>query len=154
MSHGGGSAAHGQQSADPNLTPLLDLVLQLVMFFMLIANFAQEDVSDKVKLPSATQAKPLSAKDLNITFLNVDSRGHVLVAGNQTQGLVGPEQLATHMRHVARTHPTLAEKEAKEVMKVIIRADQDVKYRDIDMVMKTIKSVGFRHLQLRAKISQ
>ena len=154
MSHGGSGSGHGQQSADPNLTPLLDLVLQLVMFFMLIANFAQEDVSDKVKLPIATQAKPLSAKDTDITYLNVDTRGHVLVAGNQTEGLVGPEQLASHMKHVARTHPKYDEKETKNVMKVIIRADRDVKFRDINMVMTTIKSVGFRHLQLRAKINQ
>jgi biopolymer transport protein ExbD len=151
MSHGGGGGGHGQQNSDPNLTPLLDLVLQLVMFFMLIANFAQEDVSDKVKLPVASQAKPLSAKDTNITYLNVDARGHVLVAGNQE--LVGPEQLVVHMRHIAKNQPSLTEKEAKEVMKVIIRADKDVRFRDIDMVMVAIKSVGFRHLQLRAKIN-
>ena len=35
-------------------SPLLDLVLQLVMFFMLCANFVMEQVNDTIKLPKAT----------------------------------------------------------------------------------------------------
>ena len=51
MSHG------STEKCEPNLTPLLDLVLQLVMFFMLCANFVVEQTSDKIKLPEAEAAK-------------------------------------------------------------------------------------------------
>ena len=69
MSHGGGGGGRGEVSSEPNLTPLLDLVLQLVMFFMLVANFVMEDLSNKIKLPVASQAKPLTAKDTNFMYL-------------------------------------------------------------------------------------
>ena len=79
MSHGGGGGGKGWVSSDPNLTPLLDLVLQLVMYFMLVANFVMDELSDKIHLPVATQAKPLTAKDTNIMYLNVSKEGKILL---------------------------------------------------------------------------
>lgn len=151
MSHGPAGGGHGQQSAEPNLTPLLDLVLQLVMFFMLIANFAMDDLSDKVKLPIATSAKPLAAKDANLIFLNVDTAGHVLVT-SRPEPLVGPDVIREYMKQTARTFQ-FGEQQAYEVFKVIVRADKDCHFREVHMVMSAIKAAGFKHLQLRAKIN-
>ena len=52
--HGGAAEA-----AEPNLTPLLDLVLQLVMFFMIVSNFIMEQTNEAVRLPIAVSAKPI-----------------------------------------------------------------------------------------------
>ena len=53
------SASVGSEGADPNLTPLLDLVLQLIMFFMITVNFVRTDqFDDAIKLPVATSAMP------------------------------------------------------------------------------------------------
>ena len=71
MSHGGG-LGKGEVSPEPNLTPLLDLVLQLVMFFMLVANFVMDELSDKINLPVASQAKPLTAKDPNVDIARIE----------------------------------------------------------------------------------
>lgn len=151
MSHGPAGGGHGEQSSEPNLTPLLDLVLQLVMFFMLIANFAMDDVSDKVQLPVATQAKPLAAKDENVLFLNVDSRGNVLVTG-RAEPLLSPDVIREYMKQTARTFKN-GEQQAYEVFKVIIRADKDVTFVNVHKVMTAVKAAGFRHLQLRAKLN-
>ena len=48
--------------AEPNLVPLLDVILQLVMFFMLCANFVMEQVNEAIKLPDAIAAKPLDKR--------------------------------------------------------------------------------------------
>ena len=53
MSHG------STEKCEPNFTPLLDLVLQLVMFFMICANFVMEQTSVEIKLPKAIAAKAL-----------------------------------------------------------------------------------------------
>ena len=42
MSHGGSDSG---VSAEPNMTPLLDLVLQLLMFFIINVNFVSEQVN-------------------------------------------------------------------------------------------------------------
>jgi biopolymer transport protein ExbD len=151
MSHGPAGGGHGQQSAEPNLTPLLDLVLQLVMFFMLVANFVMDEQSDKVRLPVASQAKPLTTKDTNITYLNVDKTGRVLVPLRAP--LLSPEEIKFHMLQLARSHPS-GEAKAKEEMTVIIRADKDARYHHILKTMQAIKAAGFRKLQLRAQIAE
>ena len=39
--------------AEPNLVPLLDLVFQLIMFFMVCVNFVSQQVNEDIKLPVA-----------------------------------------------------------------------------------------------------
>jgi len=67
-----GSAS--ESVCEPNLTPLLDLVLQILMFFMVTVNFAQDQqkVSGNVRLPDSQTARPLSEKkDRDPIFLNL-----------------------------------------------------------------------------------
>ena len=128
MSHGGDGGGRGQVSSDPNLTPLLDLVLQLVMFFMLVANFIMDELSDKIHLPIASQAKPLTAKDLSVHYLNVNKEGKVLLTNGPP--LITPEEIKFHMRQLARNH-VLGEAQAREKVTVIIRADKETKVREI-----------------------
>lgn len=149
MSHGAGGG-HGQQSSEPNLTPLLDLVLQLVMFFMLVANFVMDELSDKIKLPIATQAKPLTAKDVNFMYLNVDKTGKVLVPIGEPK--TTEAEIKFYLDQAAKNH-VLGEKKAKEEVTVIIRADKDAKFMHIFRTMSVIKAAGFRKLQLRAEIA-
>jgi biopolymer transport protein ExbD len=150
MSHGGGGGEG--QSAEPNLTPLLDLVLQLVMFFMLVANFIMDEMSDKVKLPSASQAKPLSTKDTNFAYINVDRGGRILTSGDRPP-MVDPSEIETYLRNnIARIHPK-GENFAYENLTVIVRADRESAFRDVFKVIRSVKAAGFKNLQLRAEIS-
>jgi biopolymer transport protein ExbD len=150
MSHGGGGSAKGAVSSDPNLTPLLDMVLQLVMFFMLVANFVMDELSDKIHLPVASQAKPLTAKDTNIMYLNVSKDGKVLLPVGDP--LTTPEQIKFYMDQAAKNH-VLGPAQAKEKVTVIIRADKDARFLNIHKTIVAIKSAGFRKFQLRAEIA-
>ena len=150
MSHGGGGGGAGEVSADPNLTPLLDLVLQLVMFFMLVTHFVTEELSDKIKLPVASQAKPLTAKDTNFMYLNVDKNGKVIVPIGDPK--TSDDEIRTYLRQAAKNH-VLGEKKAFDEVTVIIRADRDARFTHIHRTMMAIKAVGFKKLQLRAEIA-
>lgn len=149
MSHGGG-LGKGEVSSEPNLTPLLDLVLQLVMFFMLVANFVMDELSDRIHLPVASQAKPLTARDPNVHYLNVTKEGKVILTVGDP--LTTPQEIRFHMLQLARTH-ALGEQKAKDEVTVIIRADRETRFRDIHKTMLAIKEAGFRKLQLRAQIA-
>src|SRR5262245_30915284 len=101
MSHG------STEKCEPNFTPLLDLVLQLVMFFMRCANFVMEQTSDAVKLPEAIAAKALDKTDEDVVYLNVNSEGRVLLTPDQREGdqdtLDNAEQVRGYMlRQAAR----------------------------------------------------
>jgi biopolymer transport protein ExbD len=149
MSHGVGGG-HGAVSAEPNLTPLLDLVLQLVMFFMLVANFVMDELSDKIKLPVASQAKPLTAKDTNFMYLNVDKTGKVIVPAGEPK--VTDEETRFYLRQAAKNHVE-GEQKAYELVTVIIRADRDARFMHIHRTMMAIKQVGYKKLQLRAEVA-
>ena len=146
MSHGGGG-----EDIEINLTPLLDLVLQLVMFFMLVANFVMDELSDKIKLPVASQAKPLTAKDTNFMYLNVDKTGKVIVPLGEPK--TSEAEIKFYLTQAAKNH-VLGEVKAKDEVTVIIRADKDAKFMHIHRTMMAIKTSGFKKLQLRAEIAQ
>jgi len=73
------SASVGSEGADPNLTPLLDLVLQLIMFFMITVNFVRADqFDDAIKLPVATSAIAMDPSAEDLIFLNLYSTGKLV----------------------------------------------------------------------------
>src|SRR5258708_37425485 len=80
MSHGGGG---GEEAAEPNMTPLLDLVLQILMFFIVTVNFATAEDAGNVELPDSQTARPLpsvGAKDpIFLNLLYDENRGHEIV---------------------------------------------------------------------------
>jgi len=65
MSHGG-----QDESAEGDLTPLLDLVLQLLMFFIVNVNLATEQTNPDVKLPLSASATPLNKPVGGDIYLN------------------------------------------------------------------------------------
>src|SRR5438270_428956 len=79
------SHRHGSEGsiAEPNLTPLLDVVLQLLMFFMMCVNFVTEQVNEDIKLPFAQSARPMDKGEQDVLFLNIDDHGQLLVLGKE-----------------------------------------------------------------------
>lgn len=63
-----------------NLTPLIDVVFLLLIFFLVATRFAQEDRELPVKLPSASNALPMTMEP-NEIVINVDAAGGYVVRG-------------------------------------------------------------------------
>src|SRR3954453_4797077 len=86
-------------AADPNLTPLLDLVLQLIMFFMITVNFVRVDqFDDSIALPVASSAIPIDNTAEEWIFLNLDGAGK-LVGTLSSFVLDTPEKVKVHLMH-------------------------------------------------------
>jgi biopolymer transport protein ExbD len=109
-----------------------------------------EELSDRIKLPLASQAKPLTAADTNFMYLNVDKDGKIIVPVGEPK--VSDAEIRTYLRQAAHNHP-LGEKEALDKVTVIIRADRDARFVSIHRTMLAIKAIGFKKLQLRAEIA-
>ena len=61
-----------------SLMPLIDVVFLLLIFFLVATRFAEEEREMAIVLPSASEAKPLSAKPKEI-FVNIDKDGRYVV---------------------------------------------------------------------------
>lgn len=55
MSSGSGN---GSDVVEPNLTPLLDLVMQLLMFFIICVRFVTDQVKQEIQVPVNQEARP------------------------------------------------------------------------------------------------
>lgn len=65
--------------AEPNLTPLLDVVFQLITFFMLVINFSKDTYVQGIRLPVAGSARPVEGAQAveDRLVLNIDSKGRL-----------------------------------------------------------------------------
>lgn len=151
--------SHGSvEKCEPNMTPMLDLVLQLVMFFMLCANFIMEDANAAVKLPTALQARPLEKTEDYVITLNVDTKGDVLLGRDATaKRLTNAVQVRSHMQvlhagdaaRIERAKQKPGKQEPKPSL-VVVRAHQDCTFKQVNDVIVAAKQAGFTSFQLRA----
>ena len=91
---------------NPNLTPLLDVVLQLITFFMMLIHFGTriEGATRAVKLPVTPAALPGADLAIDRLTVAIDDRGRLLVEGKRDGGaggrnLVGRAGRASPERH-------------------------------------------------------
>jgi biopolymer transport protein ExbD len=138
---------------------MLDLVLQLVMFFMVSANFIMEQVNETIRLPEAAAAKPLDPNATNIIFLNVNTEGFVLLSGLDVQGkgkddnvLRNQIQVQQYMKRRFEEDVRRAGGDADKAKKstLIIRADKATPFEKVYQVMKGCRLAGYENCQLRA----
>src|SRR4051794_24618766 len=124
------SASVDAEGLDVNLTPLLDLVLQLIMFFMITVNFVRVDqFDDAITLPLASQAVPLDNSAEDWVFLNLDGEGR-LVGSLRNALLDTPGKLKAHLEREKESLERAAKAKGKtgEIKIVVIfRADKECK---------------------------
>ena len=142
--------------AEPNLTPLLDVVFQLITFFMLVINFSQDNFDSRIKLPVAGSARPQDdAAKLHEErlVLNVDSQGHLLFNGQilsddeATRKIKLEAQIARS--NIKALRGKVVEGEALPA-RVVIRADRDAKCSAIYGLISTCQTNGYQKFDLKA----
>jgi biopolymer transport protein ExbD len=138
---------------EPNLIPLLDLVLQLVMFFIMVANFAVQEVTGDVVLPLSSAAKGTGPKDTDVIYLNLNHEGKVIVPGRDDL-LVTVSEIKYYLKQLADEQRNIqaraGDKSGVLNTVVIIRAHRDADFKPVYVVLREAKQAGFNKWQLRA----
>jgi biopolymer transport protein ExbD len=142
--------------AEPNLTPLLDIVFQLITFFMLVINFSSENYDQRVRLPVAESARPIDDAEgisEDRLVLNVDSEGHLLIAG-EVQPLHKALQTIKHQADLVRLNLKAAGQKLGPAgalpTAIVFRADRDATFGTVNPLIKGCQSNGFRKFVLKA----
>ena len=111
-----------------DLTPVVDVVFNLLIFFALSLNFAATSGGINVKLPSATSAEPVKLEQLTI---NLTKDGNIVY----NDSTIDAAELAQKLKEV----------KDKDSL-VIIRADNDVPHGKVVEIMDIAKSEGLSKL--------
>lgn len=139
------------EKAEPNLTPLLDMVFQLITFFMLVINFKGQSMDLSLKLPVLGSARPLEARHgkHEPLMLNVDSQGRVNVQGQKVDIEKYIAREARLLREQLKSESTKIENNELPVP-IIIRADRSAPFHLVNQVLKVCQDEGYRQFSLNA----
>lgn len=129
-----------QEMEEPalNLTPMIDIVMLLVIFFMVGAQFTEDESQYELELPTVSQAQPLTVLPDEIV-VNVARDGGIFVGGVE-KTLAELEDLlkSAQERYADQT--------------VVIRGDADGRYQNVMSVLNLCKRIKITNLQLANRV--
>ena len=111
-----------------DLTPIIDMVFLLLIFFLVATTFHQTEREMQVALPAATSAGPISAT-LREIIVNVDAEGRIIVNGRT----IDAQELRSLIERAVAGNPQ---------QKVTVRGDRRTAYVNIIRVLDVCKGSG------------
>ncbi len=145
--------------AEIDMTPMIDVVFQLISFFMMISNFEQTQADERVKLPEDQLARPAKTKRDNELVLNF---GYLRNEDGSRQGAGDPvifyssvekgipvSSIQTQLKFEKQNY--LDTGVVPKEVTVIIRADSEVPTGQVQELIKKCQESSFEKFSLRAQ---
>jgi len=121
-----GEAEH--RGVTVEMTPLIDMVFLLLVFFLVATTFHQTEREMQIALPEAAFTGPISTA-LREIIINVDADGSIIVSGRTIE----PDDLRAIVEQAVEANPD---------QKVTLRGDRDTAYANIVRVLDICKGAG------------
>lgn len=112
-----------------NITPMIDVVFNLVIFFLVASHFARNEASEPVALPTATQAQA-EDEDPRRVVITIQADGGLSVKGHTYSA----KEVEAIIREGAGDDPA--------GYAVRFRADKQSRFASVEPLMKTCAKLG------------
>ncbi len=122
-------------STDVNMTPMIDCVFLLLIFFLIASTLKKIDKEVKLELPTAASAIATPAQTGTLV-ISVDAAGRTYVGGQP----VSTETLLQRVRDAAANRPDLP---------IRIDADRSTAYQNVMQVIDELQFNGFKRIGLK-----
>ena len=119
---------NGTTTAMVELTPVIDMVFLLLIFFLAATTFQQTEREMQIALPEAQSGGPISVA-LRELVINVDAEGALFVGGQQ----VSADDLRGMITDALALNPE---------QKVTVRGDRAASYSAVAQALDVIKGAG------------
>ena len=113
-----------------NMTPMIDVVFQLIIFFLVSSHLAKQEVQYKLPLPEATSGLADKPSEKPRLTVNVLADGTLLFSGRQVSAEELRTQLATRLQDLGKD------------VEVRIRGDRGTAYKYVEPVMLSCAKAG------------
>ena len=124
------SAQEKESNVSIEMTPLIDMVFLLLIFFLVATTFKEAEREMQIALPFTDSAGPISTT-LREIIINVAEDGSIIVAGQTMSG----ERLGAMITDAVTQN---------ENQKVTIRGDKNTAYQNIATVLDLCKAAGIQ----------
>ncbi len=136
------SSLHSADRAEPNLVPILDMVFQLITFFMLVINFKAAETDTSLKLPVVGSARPVETKGQGeLLVLNLTADEKLTARGHDVPNIEA--FIKREKDYLLLYQPNHKEGDDLPIT-VVIRADRAVLVQFLMRVVKACQAVGCR----------
>ena len=142
-----------------DMTPMIDVVFQLIIFFLVALSFVESQSEAKLTLPVADQAKPPEQAEAELFVFNVlnryatNAQGVRIFDPNRIYRAMGRNMTVDELRSELDMAAEFSRSKSKsEIVEaaVIIRGDRAAPWRDILRAMGQCKEAGFTKVYLKA----
>jgi len=146
----------GPSLVEADMTPMIDMVFQLVAFFMIVTNFDQQQADERVKLPSDPLVKPPEVARKLELVLNVGfsrtPEGEIAdpIAKLYFPGEDGVDAMFSRDRINQEGNVSKLRNESKDTV-VTIRADADVPTGVVQKLIEFGQDAGYNKFALKAQ---
>jgi biopolymer transport protein ExbD len=114
-----------------NMTPMIDVVFLLIIFFLLSSHLAQQEVQLELDLPRAASGQSPDREEIRRVVINVLPGERVMVGGR----LLGGEELAQLIDYESRRARRGTQGVAGGRLEVRLRCDRKVPYRVVEPLL-------------------
>ena len=136
-----------KEESGVNMTPMIDVVFQLIIFFVCTAQLERQAIDESIRLSMSPNGPLVETKDPREVVIEIDDRGRISIARNYMNDLF----LRNLLRNVVISHG--------QTTPVIIRASGKTKHEDVRKVMDACSYAGlwkvsFAATKLAAPVAQ
>lgn len=138
-----------------DMTPMIDMVFQLLIFFVILVNFSDADNNQRIKLPKSDLAKPPEkpiedAVTIQVAQAAVGSRDYVIILGANEIKL--PRDLGSFLKtEIAGVQKKHNNRRNVKDMTIVIRSDGSAKTGFIQEIIQVCQQNGLEKFALRAQ---
>jgi biopolymer transport protein ExbD len=143
-----GRRSEGPSTTDVDMTPMIDIVFQLMTFFIFTLNFSEAEQDDRIQLPLSQLAKPVPGPVEKPITLQVTNTSSVIYAGE----LIPVPQIGGYLEREKASLVNAGRQPAEAT--VIVRADGRAKTGEVQEVVKICQEKGFEKFALRAQYDE
>jgi len=127
----------GRLGGGLDLTPMIDIVFLLMIFFLVASKLEEDDRAIDVILPQASAAKPLTTRPREF-IINIDRGGNTYAGARP----VAAGELVGLLRQAVADNPGR--------QKVTVRADENVAHKHVVAVMDACVQAGIEDYRVQS----
>lgn len=121
-----------------NMTPMIDVVFQMIIFFVCTIDLDKQKFDEHIKLSMAPHGKAVEEQDPRTMIVDVNEDGNIGIASTYMNAGMFKKILKNAVARYGQKMP------------VLIRGDRDTRHRDIRRVLDICSEVGIWEIKFAA----